>query len=110
MYDRDFLNAGFSEYKPGPFDPSGVEKCFQKRYDDELGKKYFITVKKWSEFRHPSTGDVFRCSYEYDVQLYKKEGHDAIDILFHSTWDLSSVEEYLEKLWDTGLFDYYERT
>ena len=45
---------------------------------------------------------------KYGLQLYKKDDHDAMDILFHSSWALKDVEDYLEKLWNTGLFDYYE--
>ena len=108
MCDQDLLDQGFHEFRPTPFDSDSVETCFQKRYDDEQGKKYFITIKKWKAWRHPHTGELTLPSYEYDVQLYKKDDHDAMDILFHSSWALKDVEDYLEKLWNTGLFDYYE--
>lgn len=108
MSDQDLINKGFHEYSPSAFDHESVETCFQKRYDDENGKKYFITVKKWKEFYHPHTHEVYPPNYEYDTQLYKKDGHDAVDVLFHSSWNIEDVEDYLEKLWGTGLFDYYE--
>ena len=108
MTDKDFLKQGFHQFPPTQFDSSGVETCFQKRYDDDKGKKYFITVKKWSGWVHPHTGDKVPPGYEYDVQLYKKDDHDAIDLLFHSSWALADVEKYMEQLWNTGLFDYYE--
>ena len=108
MTDQELFDQGFYEYRPTPFDCDGVETCFQKRYDDEYGKKYFINVKKWRAWKHPYTGEVTPPSYEYDVQLYKKDGHEAIDLLFHSCWTLSGVEAYLEKLWNTGMFEHYE--
>ena len=110
MTDELFLESGFREFAPGPLDSRGVERCFQKRYDDEDGKKYFITVRKWSEQRHPHTGTVFPECYEYDVQLYHGEDKgDALDLKFHSSWTLDDVEETLERIWNLGCFEYYER-
>ena len=108
MTDQDILDFGFYEFKPSPLESDGVEKCFQKRYDDTNGKKYFITIKKWKALKHPSTHEIIPESYEYNIQLYKKYDHNAIDLIFHSSWILKDVEEYLEQLWRTGLFDYYE--
>ncbi len=109
MCDQDLLNLGFKKFSPSSFDSNDVEICFQKRYDNEIGKKYFITVKKWKAWRHPHTGELIPPAYEYDTQLYKKDGHDAINLLFHSSWELEDVEKYLEAMWKTGLFDYYEK-
>ena len=108
MTDQDFIERGYKEFRPTSLDSPYVEKCFQKRFDDDRGKKYFITVKKWEGWTHPHTGDKSPPGYEYDIQMYKKGDHDAIDILFHSTWSIEAVEDYMEKLWNTGLFDYYE--
>lgn len=108
MTDKAFLSKGFSEFRPTAFDSNGVEKCFQKRYDDELGKKYFITVRKWSAMLHAYTGVESPPSYEYEVQLYKKGSHDALDLMFHSSWNLEDVEAYVEAMWGTGLFEHYE--
>ena len=107
MTDKEFTDLGFREFAPTPFDSKSVEKCFQKRYDDDVGKKYFITVRKWMEMIHPHSGERIPPVYEYDVQLYKKNGHEALDLLFHSNWTLEDVEDYMEKLWNTGLFEYY---
>lgn len=42
---RNYLNPlGFHEYKPTQFDRYAIT-CFQKRYDDEIGKKYFVDAK-----------------------------------------------------------------
>ena len=109
MVDQELLDRGFMQYKPSEIDHESVEACFQKRYDDEKGKKYFINVKKWASYVHPYSGEIFPESYEYDTQLYKKDDHDAINLLFHSTWSLDDVEDYIEKFWNTGLFDYYEK-
>lgn len=107
MIDDELLKLGFREFKPTAFESNGVETCFQKRYDDEMGKKYFITVKKWRAWQHPAAKQDVSPTYEYTVQLYKKNGHEAVDLLFHSDWALESVEQYLDELWKTGLFEYY---
>ena len=47
------------------------------------------------------------------MQLYKKDGRrdaKAVDFLFHSTWSVDEVEEQMEKLFETGLFEYYEKS
>lgn len=108
MVDKDFLDNGFTEFEPSPFD-GDVETCFHKTYKDKVGEKYSIIVKKWGDFKHPYTNEIFPLGYEYNIQLYKKEKHDAVDLIFHNSWELKDVEDYLEKLWQTGLFDYSEK-
>ena len=49
------------------------------------------------------------CTYEYSTQLYRRDTHDAVDISFHSSWTLEQVEEHVEGLFKTGMYDYYER-
>lgn len=109
MTDLDVLKAGYKEYPKTCFDHPSVLRCFQKRFDDDVGKRYFIDIKKWEGCIHPHTGKSVDAEYEYDTQMYKKGSHDAVDILFHSSWKLEDVEDYLKKLFNTGLFDYYEK-
>lgn len=48
MNDSDFLRAGYKEFNRGQLDSEGIETCFQKAYEDLLGRTaYFITVRKW---------------------------------------------------------------
>lgn len=108
MTDRDLISLGFNKYPPARFKSSNIETCFQKRYDDKYGKKYFITVNKWRAWQHSPTKCDASPTYEYETQLYRREGHEAVDLLFHSDWTLEAVEQYVEKLWQTGLFEYYE--
>lgn len=108
MDDNYLIENGFKEFKPGILDNEGVIKCFQKRYDDDIGKKYFITIKKWRGLTHPYTRQTFPPSYESEIQLYKKGSHKALDLTFHTDWELEEVEKYAEMLFNTGKFDYYE--
>lgn len=110
--EQHFINKGYHAYNPTPFDSNSVEKRYQKRFDDEIGKKYFIDIIVWDnsfvpQDRRDKWWSPF--GYEYSTQLYRKDSHDAVDFLFHSSWTLEQVEEHLEKLFDTGLYDYYEK-
>ena len=107
MTDHEIINAGYKEYEPTKFDPSSVEKCFQKRFDDNRGKKYFIDIKKWEEFAHPYTGEKFDASYEFHVQFCSLEGH-PVNMNFFYGWSIEEAEKYIEHLFGTGLFKHYE--
>ena len=106
--DKLLLEKGFKKVKPSPIMSENIEICFQKRYDDEKGIKYFITINKWKPLTHPYTKEIIGPNYEYTVQLYKKDTHDALDLNFHHEWELQDVENYLDILFDSNLFDYYE--
>ena len=108
MTDEYLLDRGFTEFKPTRFNSENVETCFQKRYDDDEGKRYFITINKWKPMKHPHTGEVWGPDYEYTAQLYQKDTHCAVDILFHSDWALEDVEKHLAAMFDSGMYDYYE--
>lgn len=107
--DEYFLNEGYKKYPRSPIDPDGVKCLFQKRFDDDKGKKYFITIKKWDWHQYKDRmGNSPLITYEYETQLYRKDTHDAVDIEWHSSWNLEDVEQMAEDLWETGWFDYYE--
>ena len=100
--DEFFIDKGFHRYEKTEFQNDGIDYNFQKRYDDEIGKKYFLDVAKWNwkEFHRSELPDY---SYEISCQLYKKDDHKAVDIQFHSDWDLEEVEDFVEFLFQNGL-------
>lgn len=106
MTDQDILERGYHEYEPTMFDHH-VEKCFQKRFDDEIGKKYFIDIKKYEPIIH-SNGDVYPHCYEYETQLHNVDD-EPVNLQFFAGWTMEKVESYVQQLFDTGLFQYYER-
>ena len=107
MTDKDIIERGYAEYKPTIFDHH-VEKCFQKRFDDEIGKKYFIDIKKYEPIVHPDTGEAYQHSYEYETQLHNVDD-EPVNLTFFAGWTMEKVEDYVKQLFDTGLFQYYER-
>ena len=62
MKDREYIkfleDRGYKRYSPSVIDGEGVTDCFQKRFDDEKGKKYFINVKRWDFSRFSSFQSV----------------------------------------------------
>lgn len=109
LNDEYFTSRGYKIYEKSRFDSPNVEYLFQKRFDDSVGKKYFITVYKWDwTWCKDRMGNSPLKTYEYQVQLYKKGAHDAVDIDCHSSWSLPDVEGFIENLFQTGWFDYYE--
>ena len=108
MTDKELIERGYKEYPLTCFHSDGIEKAFQKRFDDEAGKKYFIDVNKWAPMTHPHTGEIYGPAYEYEVQLYEKGTHNAVNITFHSTWDLDAVESTVEMIF-RNCMEHYER-
>ena len=107
MNDEYILSKGYKEFEPSPFDGDGVITMFQKRFDDEIGKKYFITIKKWS-WEKFGRADIPDYTYEFDTQLYQKDTRNPINIEWFSGWELDDVEKHLENLWNADEYDYYE--
>lgn len=109
MNDEYLINRGYNKYKRSAFDPDSVECIFQKCFKDEVGKKYFITVKKWSwkQFRD-RLHDYPEITYEYYIQMYSKDDHKTIDITFFKEWTIEEVEDEIERMFSTGRYDYYE--
>lgn len=105
-YEKRLIEKGYKEFKPEPFKSLSISTGYQKRFDDKIGKKYFISIYKWKSWVHPTTQEVIPESYEYEIQFTR--GGKALDLLFHSSWDIDDVEHQVEFLWETGYYDYYE--
>ena len=106
--DENYISRGYTQYKPTPYDSEFVETRFQKRFDDDKGKKYFIDIIKHKGFVHPYTKEEYPPSYEYETQMYQKGTHNPVNFEFLSTWTIEEVEEFMEKQFATGMFDHYE--
>ena len=107
-FEEKLIEKGYVEFEPSPLD-NGVTTMFQKRFDDKIGKKYFITVKRWDFPPHPYTGEHIPTSYEYESQLYEKDTHNPINISHFSGWDIDKVEMWYERHWNNEEYDYYEK-
>ena len=111
MNDEYLLERGYKYYPPTYIHSSSVVALFQKRFDDDFGKKYFINVLKWShEYVPVDRRDKWwkQYTYAYEVQLSMFEQGKAMNIEFFSDWTLEEVEKYMEDLCKKMKPNYYE--
>ena len=111
MTDEYILEKGYQRYSPIPYDDENIVARFQKRFDDEYGKKYFINVLKWSNNFIPlERRDRWwkSYSYEYEVQISMYDEQNAIDLHFYSDWDLDQVEKFMADFFEKMCVNYYE--
>lgn len=114
LCDDYFLNRGYKKYNKTQFQRSDIYLYnFQKRFDDENGKKYFIDVHKitneWMSENQKQEEWYKPYHYTFSCQLYKKGTHAPVNMEFFSDWAIEQVEEFVEKLFQDGELDYYER-
>ena len=111
MNDKYLIDCGYKEYPPTSFDSESVTARFQKRFDDDFGKKYFINVIKWSHDYVPSyKRDKWWTpyTYEYEVQVSMYEDDKPLNLHFFSNWHLTDVEKYMEEFFEKMKPNYYE--
>ena len=104
MTDEYLVKRGYKKYEPTPFDNESVVARFQKRFDDDFGKKYFIDVLKWSHDYVPvDRRDKWwkPFTYHYETQVTMFEDAKALNLEFFSDWTLEEVEKYMEDLFET---------
>lgn len=110
MDDEYLLGLGYKEYEPTKFDNDSIITRFQKRFDDDFGKKYFINVVKWSNYYVPeSRRDKWwkAYSYEYEVQVEMRD-ENPLNLCFFSSWTIEKVEEFMETFFEKMKPNYYE--
>jgi len=111
MTDEYILERGYKEYSPTPLDSEHIVTRFQKRFDDSIGKRYFIDVVKWSNEFIPMShrGKWYEpFSYEYEVQVEMGEDERPINLHFFSSWTLGKVEEFMDEFFEKMKPNHYE--
>ena len=111
--DDYFVSRGYERYERTPFQSEELYLYnFQKRFDDNIGKKYFINVHKltneWMRDCDKHNDWYEPYSYTYSCQLYKKGTYAPVDMEFFSDWAIGQVEKFVENLFQNGELDYYE--
>lgn len=113
MNDEYLIERGYKQYSPTPvIDNDSIVAKFQKRFDDDFGKKYFINIAKWSyDYIPESRRDKWwkPYVYEYDtyVTMFEKE-EKPIWLKFGTSWTIEEVENYMEKFFEKMKPNYYE--
>lgn len=112
MTDEYLLERGYKQYPTTPvLDSDSIVAKFQKRFDDNFGKKYFIDVAKWSHDYVPvSRRDKWwkPFSYEYHLYVTMFEDEKPIYLQFGTSWTIEEVEEFAEDFFEKMKANYYE--
>lgn len=112
MTDEYILEKGYKRYSPTPvLDSEYIVAKFQKRFDDDFGKKYFINILKWSRDYIPAEHrDKYwtQYVYEYEVQVSMYEEDNTINLHFFADWTLDKVEDFMESFFEKMNPNYYE--
>lgn len=108
MTDKYLIERGYKKYNPTPFDNASVVARYQKRFDDDFGKKYFIDVLKWSNDFISAEHRNKNFSYEYELYTTMYEEEDALILHFYSSWELENVEKFAEDFFEKMKPNYYE--
>lgn len=111
MNDEYILDRGYKSYDPTWFDNETTVKRFQKRFDDEFGKRYFIDILKLSNLYVPEShrNDYWEpFSYIYQTQITMHEEAKPLNFEFFSDWTLEEVEDFMKKFFERMRPNYYE--
>lgn len=98
--------AGYKRYPVNGY--KNADSLFQKRIDDEIGKKYFIDILCY-DFRKFAQANT---DFSFEPQVQFREGcGDAVDVALLSNEEksLEEVEEFFDKIWNTLNKPYNER-
>lgn len=110
--DEYLLERGYKPYKPNPvLDNESIVAKFQKRFDDDFGKKYFIDIAKWSndyipKYRRDELWEQF--SYEYHLCVSMFDEEKPIWLNFGTSWTVEEVESFASDLFNKIKPNYYE--
>lgn len=112
MTDEYLLDRGYRQYSSTPvLDNDSIVAKFQKRFDDNFGKKYFIDVAKWSHNYIPASHrdkwwEPFSYAYHLYVTMFEEE--KPIYIEFGTSWTIEEVENFAENFFKKMEPNYYE--
>jgi hypothetical protein len=97
------LAAGYN-----PFTQKNIKEFtnsfYQKRFDDEKGKRYFITIAEYDDRDLPVHFDDF--SYSPDTQFNSNGVTFEIEMLTPES--VEQMEAFFERMWADMKCDYYE--
>lgn len=111
MTDEYLYEHGYAKYPPTPFDDKYVVARFQKRFDDNFGKKYFIDVLRWSHDYIPMSyrGEDWELyGYEYQMQFSMYTEEKSLELTLFNSWTLEEVENFAEEFFKKMKPNYYE--
>jgi hypothetical protein len=80
--EQYLLNSGYKKYPKPLYSHDGADSFYQKRFDNDLGKMFYINV--WT-YSFPQDGVLHR-SASFEVQ-YTLQDDEYMDVNYHYTKD-----------------------
>ena len=103
---EDLISAGYKPFKQKNI-CEFTESFWQKRFDDDKGKKYFITLAEYDNSKYKDTYQFEgRYSFQSDTQFVSSGVTFNIEML--SPKSVEEMEEFFENMWVKLSCDYYE--
>ena len=94
-FERDLLKRGYKIYKANSFD--SYQKLFQKRFDDDKGIKYFITIEKY-DFGYVKNSLHYNVTAQFHFEKERKckcvNLQYSADFLPNEYREVTSIEEF----------------
>lgn len=110
--ENKLREKGYKEYPPSAVCGPTVISCFQKRFDDDAGQKYFINVHKHDMSFIPShLRPKGWQPYSFNYEMFSSVGEEerSINIEFGYDWPVEAVETFAEDLFKKMNLNYHEK-
>lgn len=118
-FEQEMIDSGYKIFSSGI---SYAIRGFQRRFDDDFGKKYFITVWHWNhgkqhpEWNNAPNQDTYQFTTQLRINKNKKELCVDLDVVADvlpteyntELTTLSELEAFFEKTWNDMGKPYYE--
>lgn len=102
--DKELIKRGYKRFNPSDFDDWATD-LFQKRIDDENGKKYFINIYK----SKPIQSINYPIKYSGRMQFNKSPFTFDVNIFHVEKDNIDIFEQQVEDIWFRMGMQYYER-
>jgi hypothetical protein len=111
---QEWIDRGYRRYDITP-DRREMNKLadflLQKRFDDEIGKKYFITVYCYDRKKYPAEHqrNLPEFGYMPTSHFALRDDKPFFNIEMNAVSDIDEVESYYDIFWNTLGRPYYEK-
>lgn len=116
MDPQEWIDRGYRHYEVSENSREFnrlADFILQKRFDDEVGKKYYITVYCYDRSKYPDHAlehvkDLPRYGYMPTVHLALRDNQPFFNVEMNGITSIDEVESYMEKFWLLLNKPYYE--
>lgn len=104
---QDLLAAGYRPFKQQHI-REFTDQFYQKRFDDSVGKKYFITIAEYDNREYQDRIPKLK-DFSYAPESQFETRGVTFDVEMFSPESVEQMEMFFEDMWKSMMCDYYER-